>query len=71
MNQLDAEQRAIDALIEKYRRELRLVPTDSMPAVYDFDPTGWMLFRMDAEPDHTGEDEFVAVHRTTGRVRLF
>jgi hypothetical protein len=47
--------RAIDALIDKYRDALRLIPADSLPApVYGFDPTGWLLFRVDPEGGYLG-----------------
>jgi hypothetical protein len=65
------EQRAIDALIQKYKEQLRLIPADALPApVYDFDPTGWLLFRLDPQSDCLGGDEFVAIHPARGDVRF-
>jgi hypothetical protein len=47
---VNPKQRAIDALIAKYREQLRLIPADMLPApAYDFDPKGWLLFRVDPE----------------------
>jgi hypothetical protein len=68
---MDAKQRAIDALITKYREELRLIPTDTLPwPVYNFDSTGWLLFRVDVEAHCVGWDEYVAIHPTTGKIRF-
>jgi hypothetical protein len=68
---MDPKQRAIDALIEKYREQLRLIPADTLPApVYGFDPKGWLLFRVDPEGGYLGGDEYVAIHPTTGRIRF-
>jgi hypothetical protein len=68
---VNPKQRAIDALIAKYREQLRLIPADSLPApVYGFDPKGWLLFRVDPEGDCLGGDEFVAIDPTRGSVRF-
>jgi hypothetical protein len=50
---------------------VRLIPADALPApVYDFDPKGWFLFRVDPEGDYLCGDEHVAIHPTTGRIRF-
>jgi hypothetical protein len=68
---VEPKQRAIDALIEKYRGQLRLVPADTLPApAYGFDPTGWPLFRVDVEANCLGGEEYVAIHPTTGKIQF-
>jgi hypothetical protein len=68
---VDAKQRGIEALIAKYKEQLRLIPVDTLPApAYDFDPRGWLLFRVDPQSDMLGGDEYVAIHPTRGSVRF-
>jgi hypothetical protein len=71
-NVVEHKQRVINILIAKYREELRLVPTDILPTpAYDFDPTGWLLFRVDVEASRVGAAEYVAIHPITGKIRFF
>jgi hypothetical protein len=71
MYSTEAKQRAIDALLAKLRHALDLELVEGLPGgVYDFDPTGWMLFRMRGDPGMLGPTEYVAVHRETGEVRF-
>lgn len=71
MNSTEAKQRAIDALLAKLRDALDLELVEGLPGgVYDFDPTGWMLFRVRGNPHTVGPSEYVAVRRETGEVRF-
>jgi hypothetical protein len=68
---MDAKQAAIDALLAKFRAALDLELVEGIPAgAYDFDPTGWMLFRVRGDPHMVGPSEYVAVRRETGEVRF-
>jgi hypothetical protein len=68
MNAAEAKQKAIDALLAKLRDALNLELVEGLPApVYDFNPNGWMLFRVRDEPGMLGGSEYVAVRRETGR----
>ena len=69
--EVDAKQAATDALLVKFRAALDLELVEGLPGgVYDFDPTGWMLFRVRGGSDMVGPCEYVAVRRETGEVRL-
>jgi hypothetical protein len=68
---MDARQAATDALLAKFRAALDVELVERLPGgVYDFDPTGWMLFRVRGDPDRVGPSEYVAVRRETGEVRF-
>jgi hypothetical protein len=68
---MDMKQAAIDALLAKFRAGLDLELVEGVPGgVYDFDPTGWMLFRVRGHPHLVGPSEYVAVLRETGEVRF-
>lgn len=70
-HQMDAKQAAIDALLARFRAALDLELVEGLPGpVYDFDPTGWMLFRVRGDPHMLGPSEYVAVRRETGEVRF-
>jgi hypothetical protein len=69
---MDTKQAAIDALLAKFRAALDLELVEGIPAgAYDFDPTGWMLFRVRGDHHMLGPSEYVAVRRETGEVRFF
>ena len=71
MSPVDAKQAAIDALLTKFRAALDLELVEGIPAgAYDFDPTGWMLFRVRGDSYTLGPAEYVAVRRETGEVRF-
>src|SRR5947209_911620 len=49
--QVDAKQKATDALLAKLRQDLSLELVEGLPSpVYGFNPDGWMLFRVDGLP---------------------
>jgi hypothetical protein len=71
MNATEAKQRAIDALLAKLREALDLELVEGLPGgVYEFNPTGWMLFRVRGDSGMVGPSEYVAVRRETGEVRF-
>ena len=71
MNSDDAKQRATDALLAKFRDALDLELVEGLPEpVYDFNPNGWMLFRVRGNEGIPGGSEYVAVRRETGEVRF-
>ena len=71
MNETDAKQRAIDALLAKLRDALELELVEGLPApVYNFNLEGWMLFRVKADRHNSRQSEYVAVRRETGEVRF-
>jgi hypothetical protein len=71
MKAAEAKQKAIDALLAKLRDALDLELVEGLPVpVYDFNPNGWMLFRVRDKPGMLGGSEYVAVRRETGEVRF-
>ena len=71
MNTTEAKQRAIDALLAKLRDALDLELVEGLPEpVYDFNPDGWMLFRVKGDQHILGPSEYIAVRRKTGEVRF-
>lgn len=71
MDSTQAKQEATDALLAKLRDALDLELVEGLPGgVYDFHPTGWMLFRVRGDPHMIGRSEYVAVRRETGEVRF-
>jgi hypothetical protein len=67
----EANQGGIDALLAKLRDALDLELVEGLPGgVYDFNATGWMLFRVRGDPHLVGPSEYVAVRRETGDVRF-
>jgi hypothetical protein len=53
------------------RHGLDLELVEGLPEpVYNFNPKGWMLFRVRDEPRMLGGSEYVAVRRETGEVRF-
>lgn len=68
---IDAKLAATNALIAKFRAALDLELVEGLPGgIYDFDPTGWMLFRVRGDAQKVGPSEYVAVRRETGEVRF-
>jgi hypothetical protein len=66
MTSAEAKQKAIDALLAKLRDALDLELVEGLPEpVYDFNPNGWMLFRV-RESGMLGGSEYVPVRRETG-----
>jgi hypothetical protein len=60
---------AIDAMLAKLRDALNLELVEGLPEQVDgFNPNGWMLFRVWADPSAIGPSEYVAVRRETGQV---
>ena len=71
MSSTEAKQTGIDALLAKLRDALDLELVEGLPGgAYDFDPTGWMLFRVRGGRNAVGPSEYVAVCRETGQVRF-
>jgi hypothetical protein len=71
MNDAEAKQIAIDAMLAKLRDALDLELVEGLPApVYDFNTNGWMLFRVRGDSRTVGRSEYVAVRRETGEVRF-
>ena len=71
MNEAEARQKTVDALLAKLRDALDLELVEGLPLpAYDFNPNGWMLFRVREEPGRLGGSEYVAVCRETGEVRF-
>jgi hypothetical protein len=71
MDVTEAKQRATDALLAKLRDALKLELVEGLPSpVYDFNPSGWMLFRVKGDEHALGASEYVAVWRETGEVRF-
>jgi hypothetical protein len=71
MDATEAKQKATDALLAKLRDALDLELVEGLPSpVYDFNPNGWMLFRVRGNPQMLGGSEYVAVRRETGEVRF-
>jgi len=71
MDATQAKQKAIDALSARLRDALKLELVEGLPApVYDFNPNGWMLFRVNDAVHILGPSEYVAVRRETGEVRF-
>lgn len=69
LRQTDALLANTDALLAKLRVSLNLELVEGLPEQVDgFNPNGWMLFRMRADPHAIGPSEYVAVHRETGQV---
>ena len=69
LKQTDALLANTDALLAKLRASLNLELVEGLPEQVDgFNPNGWMLFRMRADPHTIGPSEYVAVHRETGHV---
>jgi hypothetical protein len=59
-----------DLLLAKLRDALDLELVEGLPSlVDDFNPAGWMLFRV-RNSGETGASEYVAVRRETGEVRF-
>lgn len=68
-----AQHIALDALIDGLRQQLEIVPvaTISAGSAYGVDPVDWLLFMVKRKNQHhVGGSEFVAVHPTTGEVRM-
>jgi hypothetical protein len=64
-----ATELALDFAAREYRDSLRISPVRSADALpYGFDPEGWKLFSI-TEPNTTGPEKYVAVHRETGETR--
>jgi hypothetical protein len=71
MDTSEAKQKATDALLAKLRHALDLELVEGLPSpVYDFNPNGWMLFRVKGDEHTLGASEYVAVRRETGEVRF-
>ena len=69
---LDYEQIALQAAAKSLAGSDRLLPVDSLPdCVFDFDPTGWQLFALPSRRAMIGATEYIAVHKSTGEVRMF
>jgi hypothetical protein len=69
LKQTDALLANTDALLAKLRVSLNLELVEGLPEQVDgFNPNGWMLFRMTADPHTIGPSEYVAVRRETGQV---
>jgi hypothetical protein len=65
----EAKLKQTDALLAKLRATLNLKLVEGLPEQVDgFDPNGWMLFRVRADPHAIGPSEYVAVRRETGQV---
>jgi hypothetical protein len=66
----EAQQKAIDTLLAKLRDALNLELVEGLPSpIYDFNPAGWMLFRVRNDGE-IRRPEYVAVRRETGDVRF-
>jgi hypothetical protein len=71
MDDAEAKQRAIDALIQKFVNGLKLHEVDTLPSpVYGFNPDGWHLFVVDDNKRGTGAAEYVAINRAAGMIRF-
>jgi hypothetical protein len=71
MSAAEAKQKVIDALLARLRDALELELVEGLPEpVYNFNPNGWMLFRVRHEQEMLGGSEYVAVRRETGEVRF-
>jgi hypothetical protein len=65
----EAKLKKADALLMKLRAALNLELVEGLPEQVDgFNPNGWMLFRVRADPHDVGPSEYVAVRRETGQV---
>jgi hypothetical protein len=70
MDDADAKQRVIDALMKKFIRGFRLQKLDALPApAYGFNPDGWLLFVV-ARDHAIGASEYVAINPKTGKIRF-
>ena len=70
MDDAEAKQRVIDGLAAKFIRGLNLVQVERLPApVYGFNPEGWTLFVMHDARNGIGSAEYVAINRSTGKIR--
>jgi hypothetical protein len=64
----DAKLKETDALLAKLRDALNLELVEGLPEpVGGFNPNGWLLFRVRADPHTNGPSEYVAVRRETGK----
>jgi hypothetical protein len=73
MNEVEAKQRATDALITRMIKALDLKRVESLPSpVYGFnaDDDNWFLFVVNDARRGTGAAEYVAINRDSGAVRF-
>lgn len=65
------EQRALEALKAKFRDGVEIRKLQSLPfPLFDFDPSGWLLFCVERGSSEAAADQYVAVHPPSGKVRL-